>query len=89
LVGASTLSYFPAGIKQAVYHKENAFNCLVKYTAYPKVLLILLDLLSTCCYVTNTSVTNVRDVFPVMTLSVIKDHIVSVVNELHLCTEHG
>ena len=69
--------------------RKNAFNYFVKYTAYAKVLLIFLDLLSTCCYATNMSVTNVRDVFPVMTLPVIKEYIVWVVNELHMSTEHG
>jgi len=72
-----------------VYHKKNACSCLVKYTEYVKVLLIFLDLLSTSCYVTNMSVTKVRDVFPVTILPVIKEYIVSVVNELRMSTEHG
>lgn len=72
-----------------MYHKKNACSCLVKYTEYVKVLLIFLDLLSTSCYVTNMSVTKVRDVFPVTILPVIKEYIVSVVNELRMSTEHG
>jgi hypothetical protein len=78
------LDYFPAGIKQAVYHnKKNAFSYFVKYTEYAKFLLIFLHLLSTCCYVINMSVTKVRDVFPVMTLPLIKEYIVQDINELH------
>jgi hypothetical protein len=84
------LDYFPAGIKQIVYHREkNASSYFVKYTEYAKVLLIFLDLLSTCCYVTNMSVTKMRDVFPVMTLPLIKEYTVSVVNELHTSKEYG
>jgi hypothetical protein len=69
--------------------RKNAFSRSVKYTKYAKVFLIFLDLLSTCCYVTNTSVSKVRDVFSVTTLPVIKEYIVSALNELHMSTEHG